>query len=96
MEKRYMVAAVFAVSLILSGASFSSAAGRGGGNCSGCPMSGITAEQKADIRQQLKELKESGATGEEIKAFKAGILEEYGVRMPEGRQNRGRNRKKAR
>lgn len=70
------------------------ASGRKGGNCEDCPMSSLSGAQRAEIRQQLKALKGSGATGEEIRDFKAGILEEYGVEMPEGRKGRGRNRQK--
>ncbi len=93
---KYMVLTVLLLSavMVLAAPGASAALGRRGGNCEDCPMSSLTTAQRADIRQQLRALKDSGATGEEIRGFKAGILEEYGVEMPEGRKGRGRNRQK--
>ncbi len=94
---KYTVMGVLLLSVImvLAAPGASAAPGRRGGNCEDCPMAGLTTAQRADIRQQLKALKDSGATGEEIRDFKAGVLDEYGVGMPEGRKGRGRNRQKS-
>ncbi len=93
MRFRFWTAAAVAAALVVSASMNSFASGKGGGGCGDCPMSPLTAEQRTDIRARLSALKESGADGDEIKAFKAGILEEYGVEMPEGRKGQGRNRK---
>lgn len=94
MKFRVLTIAALTTAIMFSAAHITFASGRGGGNCENCPMASITKEQRANIRLQLKELKDSGATREEIKAFKAEILSEHGVRMPEGRHNRGRRNKK--
>ena len=84
---------VLAGVLVFTTAAVSFAACRNGKDCGTCSMSALTTEQKAEIQKQLKELKDSGATGEEIKAFKARIAKEYGVQMPEGQKGKGRNKK---
>ncbi len=94
MKSKTLWTILAAGSLVLSVGTASFASGRGGGNCENCPMSAISRKERAEIRQQLKALKDSGADGEEIKAFKDRVAGEYGVQMPEGRKNRGRNRKK--
>lgn len=94
MKLKSITIAALAAALFFSISSFSFASGRGGGNCKDCPMANITAEQRANIRGQLNALKDSGATGEEIKAFKAEVLNQYGVQMREGQHNRGRLRGK--
>ncbi len=93
---KYMVLSVLLLSavMVLAAPGASASPGRRGGNCEDCPMSSLTAAQRAEIRRQLEALKSSGATGEEIRDFKAGVLEQYGVEMPEGRKGRGRNRQK--
>ncbi len=91
---KYMVLSVLLLSavMVLAAPNASASPGRRGGNCEDCPMASLTAAERASIRQQLGALKDSGATGEEIRDFKAGVLEEYGVKMPEGRKGRGRNK----
>ncbi len=91
---KYMVLSALLLSavMVLTAPGASASTGRRGGNCEDCPMSSLTAAERASIRQQLEALKDSGATGEEIRDFKAGVLDEYGVEMPEGRHDRGRNR----
>ncbi len=84
---------VLAGVLIFTTAAVSFAACKNGKDCGKCPMSGLTTEQKADIKKQLKELKDSGATGEEIKAFKASIAKKYGIQMPEGGKGKCMNKK---
>ncbi len=94
MKSKALWTILAAGSLVFSVSTASLASGRGGGNCKNCPMSAISREERAGIKQQLKALKDSGADGEEIRALKDRIAGEYGVQMPEGRKNRGRNRKK--
>lgn len=93
---KYMVLSVLLLSavMVLAAPGVSASTGRRGGNCEDCPMASLAAARRAEIRQQLEALKTSGATGEEIREFKAGVLAEYGVEMPEGRHGRGRNRQR--
>jgi len=84
---------VLAGVLVFTTAAISFAACKNGKDCGTCSMAGLTVEQRTEIQKQLKELKDSGATGEEIKAFKARIAKEYGVQMPEGQKGKGRNKK---
>ena len=54
----------------------------------------LTDEQRAAIREKVAEMRETGATREEIRTTVAEMLEEYGVTVPEGwinRQGRGKH-----
>lgn len=79
MRKRFILVLTLTLAVVMIGIALTYAGGRGFRG----PGAGLTDDQRTAIREKVQELRDNGATREEIRTEVGTMLEDWGIEVPE-------------